>query len=521
MGTYVNPGTRNMEIDIDYDFYVDKSMLIKVLNGKLNKIDRFICVSRPRRFGKTMAANMIAAYYSKGCDSHGIFSSLKISKDPSFEENINKYTVIQLDMNDVVTNKGPFSVSDYINKVVVAELRNEYPIVDLEDGITLSDSIKKINLLTRDKFVFIIDEYDVIIRDQEYSSEISGYLSFLVSLFKNSAVSPAIALSYLTGIMPIIREKVQSKLNNFTEYTMLDADDMAPFMGFTEEEVRSLAQKSGMAFDDLKRWYDGYNLKGKEIYSPKSVISAVTKKSCDDYWTQTSSYRALKDFILMDFEGIRKDIVSMISGSLVPVNVRKFTNTPWEIESRDDVFTCLIHLGYLGYDSEERSCFIPNYELMEEWISAIEDTPDYRSVVDLIRDSKALMEATWNGDEEIVAEAVAKAHTEACSIQKYNNEGSFQSALHLAYYYAKSCYTIVNELPGGKGFADVAFIPYKPDVPAIIIELKKDDTVDAAISQIRERKYPEALEKYRDNLLLVAITYDSKTKEHRARIEKA
>ena len=251
------------------------------------------------------------------------------------------------------------------------------------------------------------------------------------------------------------------------------------------------------------------------------MISAVTKKSCDDYWTQTSSYRALKDFILMDFEGIRKDIVSMISGSLVPVNVRKFTNTPWEIESRDDVFTCLIHLGYLGYDSEERSCFIPNYELMEEWISAIEDTPDYRSVVDLIRDSKALMEATWKGDEEIVAEAVAKAHTEACSIQKYNSEGSFQSALHLAYYYAKSCYTIVNELPGGKGFADVAFIPYKPDVPAIIIELKKDDTVDAAISQIRERSYPEALEKYRDNLLLVAITYDSKTKEHRARIEKA
>ncbi|MDD7161068.1 MAG: AAA family ATPase [Candidatus Ornithospirochaeta sp.] len=521
MGTYVNPGTRNMEIDIDYDFYVDKSMLIKVLNDKLNKIDRFICVSRPRRFGKTMAANMIAAYYSKGCDSHGIFSSLKISKDPSFEDNINKYTVIQLDMNDVVTNKGPFSVSDYINKVVVAELRNEYPIVDLEDGITLSDSIKKINLLTRDKFVFIIDEYDVIIRDQEYSSEISGYLSFLVSLFKNSAVSPAIALSYLTGIMPIIREKVQSKLNNFTEYTMLDADDMAPFMGFTEEEVRSLAQKSGVSFDDLKRWYDGYSLKGQEIYSPKSVISAVTRKSCDDYWTQTSSYRALKDFILMDFEGIRKDIVSMISGSLVPVNVRKFTNTPWEIESRDDVFTCLIHLGYLGYDSEERSCFIPNYELMEEWISAIEDTSDYRSVVELIRDSKALMEATWKGDEEIVAEAVARAHTEACSILKYNNEGSFQSALHLAYYYAKSCYTIVNELPGGKGYADVAFIPYMPDVPAIIIELKKDDTVDAAISQIRERKYPEALEKYRDNLLLVAITYDSKTKEHRARIEKA
>ena len=521
MGTYVNPGTERLRRSKANKYYVDKSMILSVLNEKINTDDNLICVSRPRRFGKTMAANMIAAYYSKGCDSHEVFSDLKISKDPSFEDNINKYTVIKLDINDVVTNKGKLSVSEYIDEKVISELRKEYPSVTLKDGVSLSTAIMEIYSSTGDQFVFIIDEYDVIIRDQEYSSEISGYLSFLVSLFKNSTVSPAIALSYLTGIMPIIREKVQSKLNNFKEYTMISPKGMAPFMGFTEEEVQSLAQKSGMAFDDLKRWYDGYNLKGLEIYSPKSVINAIEEGVCDDYWSQTSSYEALKDNILMDFNGIKSDVIRMVSGESISVNVRKFTNTPWEIESRDDVFTCLIHLGYLGYDSEERSCFIPNYELMEEWISAIEDTPDYRSVVDLIRDSKALMEATWKGDEEIVAEAVAKAHTEACSIQRYNNEGSFQSALHLAYYYAKSCYTIVNELPGGKGFADVAFIPYKPDVPAIIIELKKDDTTSAAISQIRERKYPEALEKYRDNLLLVAITYDSKTKEHRARIEKA
>ena len=521
MGTYVNPGTERFRISRNSRFYVDKSMIISLLNDKVESDDRFLCVSRPRRFGKTMAANMIAAYYSKGCDSHEIFSDLKISKDPTFEENINRYTVIKLDINGAATGKGDKTIVQYYNENVVPELMKAYPNVGLSSDMSIAKALVSIHESTGDKFVFIIDEYDLPIRDGKYASELGEYIAFLVSLFKSEETNYTIALAYLTGIMPIIREKVQSKLNNFTEYTMIDADDMAPFMGFTEEEVQSLSQKSGMAFDDLKRWYDGYNLKGKEIYSPKSVISAVTRKSCDDYWTQTSSYRALKDFILMDFEGIRKDIVSMISGSLVPVNVRKFTNTPWEIESRDDVFTCLIHLGYLGYDSEERSCFIPNYELMEEWISAIEDTPDYRSVVDLIRDSKALMEATWNGDEEIVAEAVAKAHTEACSIQRYNNEGSFQSALHLAYYYAKSCYTIVNELTGGKGYADVAFIPYKPDVPAIIIELKKDDTTSAAISQIRERKYPEALEKYRDNLLLVAITYDSKTKEHRARIEKA
>ena len=520
MGTYVNPGTERLRRSKANKYYVDKSMILSVLNEKINTDDNLICVSRPRRFGKTMAANMIAAYYSKGCDSHEVFSDLKISKDPSFEDNINKYTVIKLDINDVVTNKGKLSVSEYIDEKVISELRKEYPSVTLKDGVSLSTAIMEIYSSTGDQFVFIIDEYDVIIRDQEYSSEISGYLSFLVSLFKNSTVSPAIALAYLTGIMPIIREKVQSKLNNFKEYTMISPKGMAPFMGFTEEEVQSLAQKSGMAFDDLKRWYDGYNLKGLEIYSPKSVINAIEEGVCDDYWSQTSSYEALKDNILMDFNGIKSDVIRMVSGESISVNVSKFTNSR-VLNSKDDVFTALIHLGYLGYRYSEQTCFIPNYELMKEWINVLEDTPDYEGVAELIRESKRLLEATWKGDEEAVAEAVARAHTEACSIQKYNSEGSFQSALHLAYYYAKSCYTIVNELPGGKGFADVAFIPYKPDVPAIIIELKKDDTVDAAISQIRERKYPEALEKYKDNLLLVAITYDSKTKEHRARIEKA
>ena len=520
MGTYVNPGLINFNSSKKNKYYIDKSMLIALLNESIGTDNRYLCVSRPRRFGKTMAANMIAAYYSKGCDSHEIFSDLNISKDPTFEENINKYTVIQLDMNDIVINKGAFSVSDYINKVVVAELRNEYPIVDLEDGITLSDSIKRINLLTHDQFVFIIDEYDIVIRDEEYSNDFKDYLKLLVSLFKTSATAPAIAIAYLTGILPIIKEKVQSKLNNFTEYTMVDADDMAPFMGFTEEEVKDLSLKVGMDYEEVKHWYDGYNLKGLAIYSPKSVITAITKKRCSDYWIQTSSYEAVKDYISLDLDGLKDDVVSMLSGDRVEVSTSFYRNT-MSFDTKDDVLTYLIHLGYLAYDSGDGTCRIPNNEIKDMWALSMERARGYKEISRMIKDSKKLLEATWKGDEEIVAEAVARAHSEACSIQRYNNEGSFQSALHLAYYYAKSCYTIVNELPGGKGFADVAFIPYKPDVPAIIIELKKDDTTSAAISQIRERKYPEALEKYRDNLLLVAITYDSKTKEHRARIEKA
>ena len=390
MGTYVNPGFDNFNSSRKNKFYVDKSMLIALLNEKIGTDDRFLCVSRPRRFGKTMAANMIAAYYSKGCDSHEIFSDLKISKDPSYEENINKYSVIQLDMNDVVTNKGLLSVSEYINRVVVAELRDEYQNIDLEDGITLSNSLKRINLLTHDQFVFVIDEYDVVIRDEEYSKDFNDYLKLLVSLFNSSSTAPAIALAYLTGILPIIKDKTDSGLNNFTEYTMLDADEMAPFMGFTEDEVKSLSTQSGMEFDELKKWYDGYNLNEIEIYSPKSVINSVGKRRCDDYWTQTKSYKALKDYILMDFNGIKNDVISMVSGEHIPVNVKKFTNTSF-IDSKDDAFTSLIHLGYLGYNYSEKTCFIPNYELLQEWIIAIEDTPDYKGVAELIKDSKKLL----------------------------------------------------------------------------------------------------------------------------------
>ena len=495
-------------------------MLIAIFNKKLNSEDSFICVSRPRRFGKTMAANMIAAYYSKGCDSHEIFSDLKISKDPSFEEQINKYTVIKLDLNGAATDKGDMTIAQYYNQCVVSELMKEYPDVGLPDGIKLSKALTTIYEATGYMFVFIINEYDLPIRDDKYSSELDDYISFLVSLFKSEETNYTIALAYLTGIMPIIKEKTQSKLNNFTEYTMIDPDEMAPFMGFTEDEVKSLATQSGMEFDELKKWYDGYNLRGLEIYSPKSVISSVEKKRCDDYWVETSSYEAVTDYISLDFKGLKEDVISMFAGNKVEVRTSFYRNT-MSFETKDDVLTYLIHLGYLAYDADTSSCFIPNNEIKDMWAHSMERAKGYKDVFQMIKDSKKLLESTWNGDEEAVAEGVGKAHREACSILEYNNEGSFQSAIHLAYYYARSYYTIVNELPAGKGFADCAFIPYKPDVPAIIIELKKDDTVENAIDQIKERKYPEALEQSKDNLLLVGISYDSKTKEHFCKIEKA
>ncbi|MCI7605425.1 MAG: ATP-binding protein, partial [Spirochaetales bacterium] len=432
----------------------------------------------------------------------------------------NKYNVIKMDINGIAFKKGNMTIAQYYNKEVVPELIKQYPSVGLSEDIPLSNALFSIYEATGDRFVFIIDEHDLPIRDEKYASELSEYIEFLVSLFKNEETNQAIALAYLTGIMPIIKDKVQSKLNNFAEYTMLEADEMVPFMGFTEAEVKSLAMKSGMDFEELKLWYDGYNLNGIEVYSPKSVVTALGKKRCGDYWTKTSSYEAVTDYITLNLEGLKEDVVEMLSGGKVDVSTSLFRNT-LEFGDKDDVLTYLIHLGYLAYDELDSTCYIPNNEIKDMWVVSLRKTKGYMEVARMINASKKLLEDTINGDENAVAEGVAKAHMECSSIPQYNNEASLQSSLRLAYYYAKNYYTVFNELPEGKGFADVAFIPYKPNVPAIIVELKKDDTVENAIKQIKDRRYPDALEKYKENILLVAICYDSKNKEYYCRIERS
>ena len=524
MGIYLNPGFNNFNEDKQLINFVDKSMIIKQLNYGMKIKNKLICTSRPRRFGKTMAANMIAAYYSKGCDSHEVFSDLKISKDPSFEENINKYNVLFIDCAGMYNNKpDDYTLVKMITESVVKEFRQNFQSIIFSDNCTLAQAILSVYSELGEKFIIILDEYAILIRERD-EKELKLFLKFLNGLFKDNALLSSIALAYLTGIMPIIKDKSQSGLNNFKEYTMLDAEDMAPFMGFTVDEVKALADKNNMDFEEIKRWYDGYNLNGIELYSPKSVITAIEKKQCDDYWTQTSSYDALKDFILMNIEGLKEDVIKMIAGESVLVNPSKFRNTVWNIESKDEVLTCLIHMGYLGFryiSSDRKECFIPNYEINKEWVISIEDSPKYKRVMKYINSSRELLNATWNKEEENVAEIVEKTHMEVTSNLSYNNEASFQSAIRLAYFYADSYYTIINELPAGKGYADIAFIPYVKDVPAMIIELKKDKTPTSAIDQIKRKEYPEALKEFKDNLLLVGISYDSKTKKHICIIERA
>ncbi|MDY3851142.1 MAG: AAA family ATPase, partial [Bullifex sp.] len=327
MGIYLNPGKTALEDDRLNPYYVDKSMLIRELNAMIDVRDKLVCVSRPRRFGKTMAANMICAYYTKGCDSHEAFRGLKIADDPSFEEHINRYNVIFIDCGEMYCNKPEgWTTAQMINYCVVPEFIRAYPELEFPMECNLAMAISRVYSDTNEKFVIIMDEYDIVIREQD-SADLPSYIKLLNGLFKSNSLSNAIALAYITGILPIIRDSVQSKLNNFKEFTMVNARRLAPFIGFTREETEYLAAKNGMDMVELERWYDGYCINGIELYSPKSVIEAVENRKCDDYWTQTGAFDAVSNYVDLNLEGLRDDVVLMLGGQHIPVTVSRYKNT--------------------------------------------------------------------------------------------------------------------------------------------------------------------------------------------------
>ncbi len=526
MALYLNPNADAFQEDKKTRIYIDKSLLIAELNNIVSTKDDFICISRPRRFGKSMAGNMISAYYSKGCDTRDIFSQMKVGQCPDYDKYLNKFNVIKLDLNgwyqrSIQRNRVDSLIID-IHEALVDDFKEAFPFLSFKtNNITLDQCILNVYAKTGEKFVIIIDEYDVLVREQVPQSLFDSYLSFLNGLFKDTAIRPAIALAYITGIIPVVRDKVQSKLNEFTEYTMLRSGHLSGYFGFTKEEVTDLCTQYGMDREECARWYDGYRLTETiEVYNPLSVVSAMRNQEFGSYWSATGSFEALKDYILADFEGMREDIVNMISGGSVEVDVFSFLNTMNSFHSKDDVFTYLIHLGYLSYNRKENTCQIPNEEVRKEWVRSIKLSPDYKKLIEIINVSKRLLDATIAGDTELVAKTLDAAHTEVTNPLTYNDEYCFQSAICLAYFYANTRYTLIKELPTGKGYADLVLIPYLPNIPAMVIELKHNKSAGSALQQIKDKNYCQALSNYKGDLLFVGISYDEKTKEHDCKIER-
>ena len=521
MGIYVNPGNENLKEALRSEIFVDKSLFISKISRFLNTQQKFICVSRPRRFGKTMIGSLMKAYFSKGCDSREIFSKLKIAKDPCFEENLNKFNVLSLDMGFFYNNsEDKNDVLENLRKELLEDFRKEFQAIEFKEDDSLAKMILRVYDETNTRFVIIIDEYDTLIREKVTDDIVGKYRSLLNALFKSENLSKTIALAYLTGILPIERDKVQSKLNNFDEYTILDPAWTSEFFGFTKNETESLCNEYGMSFAECENWYDGYKIGEFDIYNPNSVVKAMMRREYGNYWAKTGSYEAISNYIKLDYDGTKIAVAEMLSGREVPVNVVDFQNRLDEIKTKDHVLTYLIHLGYLNYNKKTGLCRIPNSEIKQEWVFALQEAGNFAKIAEMIKDSDTLLYLTQNGVSEEVAAALNKAHSEVSSVLNYNFESSLQAAIMLAFYTARTKYTIIQELPAGYGFADIGFIPKNPKDPAILIELKCNQDADTAIKQIKNKNYPKVFENYLDNLLLVGVNYDKTTKIHECVIEK-
>ena len=234
MGMFVNPGNSAFQVALNSEIYVDKTGLLEYTNKVMNTLQGYICNSRPRRFGKSITANMLTAYYSKGCDSKEMFSNLEISKTPDFEKRLNKYDVIHVDIQWCMEPAGGAdNIVSYISEKTISELKEYYPDVLTENLVSLPEVLSKINTETGTKFIVIIDEWDVLIRDKAADQKIQDeYIGFLRGLFKGTEPTKYIQLAYLTGILPIKKEKTQSALNNFDEFTMLSPGKLAQYIGF-------------------------------------------------------------------------------------------------------------------------------------------------------------------------------------------------------------------------------------------------------------------------------------------------
>ena len=519
MGIFINIGNEGFR-RIRNSEYIDKSGLITDVNRTLFTRQSFSCVTRCRRFGKSMAAEMLCAYYDKSCDSRSLFADLAIAQEPSFEEHLNKYPVIFLDISDFVTRFRDESIIKHLDEELRADIHLTYPDIPTHSDDDLMAYLIRIAAATGERFIFIIDEWDAICREfPSTSSAMDRYVNWLRRMFKGGNTSQVFAGVYMTGILPIKKYKTESALNNFIEYSMVEPRRMAKFFGFTKEEVRALAAKHGTDFDDLEKWYDGYQI-GDEMsmFNPNSVMQAIDTGRCRSYWASTGAFEAVADYIQMNYEGLKDDIIRMLAGERCKVDPTGFQNDVSVVRNRDDVLTALIHLGYLSYNWREDECYIPNKEVAGEMVNAVKKN-NWSNVVEAIRQSEQLLQATLEGDSEAVARGVDAAHDEHTSILSYNNENSLACVLSIAYYYARNDYVIHRELPSGKGFADLVLIPRKNvDSPAIVLELKFNRDADSAISQILRKQYPAKVAQYTCNLLLVGINYDRNNKTHECHI---
>ena len=555
MGTYLNPGKSAYEEAVNSEIFVDKTELILYLNSVLKTKQKYVSVSRPRRFGKTMAADMICAYYDRDSESRELFEKRKMAGCSSIQVNdkkarwdsyLGQFDVIRLVMTDFMANSNSVDdVIQYLTEEVTDELIEEFADIKFGKRISLRSVMNKVYGKTGRQFVIVIDEWDAIFRvwkeDQKGQTK---YLDFLRDLMKDK---PYIALAYMTGILPIKKYGEHSALNMFTEYSMEAPGQLARYTGFTETEVEELCKQYRMDYAAVSDWYDGYVIsdrippenrdayrKGKyeghkiSIYSPLSVVESMITGKIKNYWNKTETYEALAEYIRKDYDGLKDAVALLMDGGRLKIDTSTYQNDMTTFTGRDDVLSLLIHLGYLGFDDERSEVFIPNREILDEFRTSTKST-EWISTFESFELSQELLKATWAGNAGKVADILEKAHNKADN-KTYNDEAALSYAVRYAYLAADKYYTMIPELDSGKGYVDIAYLPSPeyPDKPVLLIELKYDKSAEGAIAQIRRQNYPDRLVHYKGNILMVGINYNKNTsntsiayKHHSCVIEKA
>ncbi len=555
MGDIINPVEGNSFVDLveakDTRIFVDKTDFINRTNALLNTDGKLLSLTRPRRFGKTVTADMLLAYYSKGYDGQKIFDNLKITNNEykaSYEKNLNKYDVIYIDMNsirddyiaytedDELQVKGITTIVDYLQYSVIEELKEneDYAKILSESRKVgkknLSSALKEICNHTKEQFILIMDEWDLIHRDYRNDTQLQeSFIDFLRGLFKGKKGQGSFAFAYLTGILPIKKYNSQSALNGFDEYNMLAPGDYAPYFGFTEGEVADIvkSQECKVSHQNLKEWYEGYKIKGVDIYNPNSVCKAVSRNECISYWSKTSSNEEVVRLINTDFDGIKKDILNLIEGARVQFDFTNFQNDMVNIKDKNDVFSLLVCLGYLGCsdidgDEELKLAYVPNKEIKRALIGIIKQQEWYERM-ETIRRSESLLKAILELDATTVATLIQDVHNSpAVALLDYNNEESLTYCVMTGLLWSTlGKYISHREEQAGKGRADLVYEPtIKGTSPLILIEFKYDDSAEDAIKQIKEKEYFKRYAGQYRNIILVGINYSTKTKDHQCLIEK-
>lgn len=526
MGIYLNPPADGFRAVLKRGMYIDKSELIAYTNSVLESDRMLTCFSRPRRFGKSFSVRMLCAYYSREADSQVLFENLKIAHDKNgkFREYLNQCDVLFLDITSFISTAEDIreTVND-IQKDVIEELRDAFPDCIREGVKALSKALLQIHVKTGKKFFIIIDEWDALFREAKNNEEVQrAYIQLLRSLFKSGQTAQMISGAYMTGILPVKKYGTQSALTDFCEFTMLDPGALAEFAGFTEGEVMALCTEYGLDFEEARRWYDGYYFdRSRHIYNPKSIMEAVINQKFSNYWTQTETYESLRTYIDLNFDGLRDALVEMLGGRRFRIDAGTFQNDMTSLNSKDDVLTLLVHLGYLAYDSGKEEVFIPNEEVREEFLRAVKNGRR-QELAKAIERSDRLLDATLRMDGDMVADILEEVHGEHTSPRNYNNEQALRSVVIMAYISCMDHYRRFEELACGKGYSDLLFVPDVTSAkPALLIELKWDKSADGALMQMKDRNYAEFARQfgYSGTILLAGINYDSKTKKHSCKIE--